>query len=162
MPLHPARNMPRTSTTHWCLLVFFVGIVTINGCEPWDWSFDEVARATNPSGKVDAVLVERNGGATTSFGYNIYVVPKGKSVTKRDAEVVRLYGAVRSEDAYGVNLKWDAPNTLRAEYLRAQNSEVLKDVVGIADEQISVTLRPNITDPLAPSGGMLYNLEKRR
>jgi hypothetical protein len=36
-------------------------------------TFDEVARATNPSGKVDAVLVERNGGATTSFGYNIYV-----------------------------------------------------------------------------------------
>ncbi len=29
---------------------------------------DEVARVASPSGKVDAVVVETNGGATTSFG----------------------------------------------------------------------------------------------
>jgi hypothetical protein len=32
-------------------------------------SKDEVARNTSPTGKVDAVLLETNGGATTSFGY---------------------------------------------------------------------------------------------
>jgi hypothetical protein len=39
---------------------------------------DEVARVPGPSGGVDAVLFERNGGATPSFGYVVYVVPRGK------------------------------------------------------------------------------------
>src|SRR5215475_9506392 len=55
-------------------------------------SFDEVSRITSPSGKVDAVLVERNGGATTSFSYDVFVVPKGKSVA-RGSEIAYLYGS---------------------------------------------------------------------
>ena len=88
------------------------------------------------------------------------VVPKGKSVSKNDAEVARLYSAVRSDQAYEVNLKWVGANNLAAEYLRTQNSEVVKNVVTVAGEQITVTLRPNISDPSAPAGGMLYNLKK--
>jgi len=37
-------------------------------------SKDEVARDTSPTGKVDALLLETNGGATTSFGYEVYIV----------------------------------------------------------------------------------------
>ena len=63
----------------------------------------EVARTTSPSGKVDAVLVESSGGATTSFGYAVFVVPAGKS-TWLYKKVASFYDAARSEQAYGVNL----------------------------------------------------------
>jgi len=36
-----------------------------------------VQRATSPDGAVDAVVVEVNGGATTAFVYEVYLVPKG-------------------------------------------------------------------------------------
>ena len=36
-------------------------------------SEDEVARVTSPDGRVEAVLIETNGGATTSFGYKVLV-----------------------------------------------------------------------------------------
>ncbi|HEU4924800.1 MAG TPA: hypothetical protein VFT23_17200 [Burkholderiales bacterium] len=35
---------------------------------------DEVARVPPPDKQLDAVLVESNGGATTSFWYDVYVV----------------------------------------------------------------------------------------
>ena len=38
-------------------------------------SGDEVARVPAPSAQVDAVLLEWNGGATTSFGYEVFIVP---------------------------------------------------------------------------------------
>ncbi|MBL8397465.1 MAG: hypothetical protein JNL84_04855 [Candidatus Accumulibacter sp.] len=43
---------------------FFSGLIG----EP---SKDEVARVVSPSGNIDAVLFETNGGATTSFGYEV-------------------------------------------------------------------------------------------
>ena len=154
--------MLKASTYCLRLLLLLALSITAISCDPFGWSFDEVARATSPSGKVDAVLVERDGGATTSFGYNIYVVPKGKSVWKRDAEVAKLYGAVRNENAFGVNLKWEGANNLAAEYLSARSAEVLKESVEVAGEQVTVMLRPGVNDPSAPAGGMLYNLEKNR
>jgi hypothetical protein len=155
-------KMLKASTYCLRLLLLLAAFLTAVSCDPFDWSFDEVARITSPSGKVDAVLVERNGGATTSFGYNVYVVPKGKPVSKRNAEVAKLYGAVRNKSAYGVNLRWEGASNLAAEYLSAENAEVLKESVEAAGEQVIITLRPNINDPSAPAGGMLYNLEKNR
>jgi hypothetical protein len=131
-------------------------------CGAQGWSFDEVARVTSPSKQVDAVLVEMNGGATTSFDYNVYVVPKGRSVSRSDAQVANLYGAVRSESAYGVDLKWDGTNRLAGEYLSAEHSEILKDRITVVGEEITITLRSNIKNSAAPSGGMHYNLRKKR
>ena len=134
--------------------------VTAASCGTSNVSFDEVARATSPSGKVDAVLVEMNGGATTSFGYNIYVVPKGQPVPKPNAQIAKLYGAVRNQKAYGVNLRWEGANNVAAEYLKAENAEVLTESVEVAGEHVGIMLRPNVSDPSAPAGGMLYNLKK--
>jgi hypothetical protein len=47
----------------------------ITACLLMGASRDEVARASSSAGDLDAVLVETNGGATTSFGYFVYVVP---------------------------------------------------------------------------------------
>ena len=59
-------------------------------------SRDEVARVGSPDGRVEAVLIETNGGATTSFVYEVHVVPKGWPASN---EVAWLYGAGRSEHA---------------------------------------------------------------
>jgi hypothetical protein len=142
-----------------CLILLFFGI----SCGIGDWSYDEVTRVASPSGQVDAVLIEGNGGATTSFSYYLCVVPKGKKVSGRpDAAVARLYGAIRGQHAYGVDLKWESANRLAGEYLGAQDSKVIKDAVTVAGQQISIILRSNINNSAAPSGGMLYNLRNTR
>lgn len=122
------------------------------------WSFDEVARVPAPSGRLEAVLVEENGGATTNFGYRVFVVPRGQVVRSesRDA-VASLYGAMRSARAYGANLRWRAPGELSVEFAAAQRDSVLQPAVRVAGEAVRVTLRPGIPDPTAPGGGMLYN-----
>jgi hypothetical protein len=151
-------NSMRNATCCLILLVLF-GV----SCGIGEWSYDEVARVSSPSGQVDAVLIEGNGGATTSFGYQVYVVPGGKKVSrKRDAAVASFYGAIRNESAYGVDLKWDGTDTLASEYLRAKHSQIMKDAVTVAGQQIAITLRSNINNSTAPSGGMLYNLRNKR
>ena len=137
------------------LLLCLVLVVSI-GCA----SRNEVARITSPSGKVDAVLVETNGGATTSFGYEIFVVPTQAS-TRLRKDVAWFYGAVRSDQAYGVNLKWSDPSNLNLEYLKARWQEVRMPTVSIAGQEIHVTLKSGVTDPMAPPGGMLTNLQGR-
>lgn len=142
-------------------MMLLAAIVTSLSCgDPYEWSFDEVSRVTDPSSKIDAVLVETNGGATTSFGYEVFVVPKGGAASK-GTEVVKLYGAVRSKHAYGANLKWDGPNKLAVEYLEARSAELRGQTITIGGEQVSLVLYPGVNDPAAAPGGMLYNLRKQ-
>ena len=100
-------------------IVLGVNVMLLAGCFG-----SEVARTTSPSGKVDAVLMEASGGATTSFGYEVFVVPAGKS-TWLQKKVAFLYGATRSEQAYGVNLRWAGPANLTLEYLTAEAEDLL-------------------------------------
>ena len=132
-------------------------------CTVWGGSsWDEVARATAPGRLVDAVLIERNGGATTSFGYEVFVVPSGGAV-ERDAPgaVASLYGSVRNDHAYGVNLRWLAPGALALEYRDAHRAAVNDSLVTVAGQPVRVALRPGVSDPTAPSGGMLWNRKGR-
>lgn len=120
-------------------------------------SRDEVARVGSPDGRVDAVLVETNGGATTSFGYEIHVVEKGKSY--REA-VATLYGALRNDNAYGANLRWRTDSELMVEYQQARAEALEKSTVRVAGRDIRIVHRPGVSDSNAPAGGMLYNLER--
>lgn len=136
---------------------------TLAACTLWGgWSWDEVARATAPGGLVDAVLIERNGGATTSFGYEVFVVPAGRAV-ERDATgaVASLYGAVRNDHAYGVNLRWLAPGALALEYRDARRAGINDSLVTVAGQPVRVVLQPGVSDPAAPGGGMLWNRKGR-
>jgi hypothetical protein len=123
-------------------------------------SRDEVARVLSPSQKTEAVLIEINGGATTSFGYRAYVVKNGSS-TFWYKPVANLYGAVRNNHAYGVNLKWHNSAELGIEYFTAKSASLDISSVKIGAEIINVQLRSGVDDPTAPAGGMLYNLEKK-
>jgi hypothetical protein len=80
-------------------------------------SRDEVVAVPSPDGEVEAVLIEINGGATTSFGYEIELREKRHRHSER---VAYIYGAVRNENAYGVNAKWMSNRELRLQYLTSQ------------------------------------------
>ncbi len=81
-------------------------------------------------------------------------------MTRLDSEVASFYAAIRSESAYGVDLKWDANNQLVCEYLSAKQANIVKGAVVVNGGQITVALRSNITNNVAAPGGMLYNLKK--
>jgi len=123
-------------------------------------SEDEVARVPSPDKKFEAVLTEINGGATTSFGYSIYIVKRGQS-TFWHKSVAYLYGAIRNNNAYGINLKWNNPGELAIEYLKAQSADLIKSNIEIDSSVVKVFLKSDVTDESAPPGGMLYNLKQK-
>ncbi len=146
------------------LAALFIGAVSLMA-----WLFsglvgepskDEVARAVSPTGKVDAVLFETNGGATTSFGYEIYLVEHGAQPAGSPA--ISLYGAVRNEHAYGANLKWASPDSVAVEFLNAKSVKIKQQTQTIGTQAIHLTVHEGVTDNSAPPGGMLYNLRGRQ
>lgn len=137
-------------------LAFVLGFFCV-GCTRPASSF-EVARIVSPNGNLEAVLMETNGGATTSFGYEVTVGAKGASNSQR---VASLYGATRSPQAYGVNLVWINKQVLRIRYLKAEAVPHAVSTISVNGQQIEVELQSGIEDPTAPSGGMQYNLQKR-
>jgi hypothetical protein len=104
---------------------------------------------------MDAIVYETNCGAPCSFGYEVWLAPKGG---RNWYEVASLDGAVRNKDAWGVNLIWLDADNLSVEYLRADDSTLLRQTVEIEGDKIKVSLRGGVDDPRAPAGGMLYNL----
>ena len=122
-------------------------------------SKDEVVRIVSPSGNIDAVLFETNGGATTSYGYEVYVVKHGSLLTGSPA--VYLYGAFRNSQAYGANISWASPNSLTVEYQSSQIATVYTPTQSVGTQTIHFALREGVTDNTAPPGGMLYNLQGR-
>jgi hypothetical protein len=70
----------------------------------------DVERVPAPEYPLDAVLVERNGGATTSFSYEVHIVSRGESPSL-------LFGrspvmAIWSGCADRIALEWGRPNLL--------------------------------------------------
>jgi len=45
-------------------------------------SYKEIFRTTSPDSIVDAIIIEADAGATTSFLYSLYIVPKGGKFEK--------------------------------------------------------------------------------
>jgi hypothetical protein len=120
-------------------------------------SKDEVVKLASPDGRLVAHLYETNGGATTDFGY---VITVSETSADRGYKVASLYGAGRSDCAYGVNLRWTGNDQLLAEYLDAKSAEFHN--ADINGKKIIVTPRTGVTDPNAPCGGMLYNQQRSK
>lgn len=62
------------------LTPFALSLIGTHVVDPWVYSTfrrTEIVRTTSPDGVVDAVLVEVNPGAFSSYVYNLYVVPRG-------------------------------------------------------------------------------------
>ena len=141
------------------VLPFCLFAVVLTGCRLLI-SSDEVARVRSPDGLIEAVVLERNGGAATSFGYDVRVVAIGGDA-KRGMSVASLYGAVRNSNAHGVNIRWVKSEAFVVEYLQAEQARLVTPVAVVAGRRISVSLISGILDPTAPGGGMLYNRQLR-
>ena len=131
--------------------------VLLSSCKQ-RYSKDEVQRVLSPSGQVEAVVYETNGGATTSFSYEVDLQKVGDD---KATDVVEIYGALRNEGAYGVDLMWSQPNSLHIRYLRAKSIVSSKSVAIVDGQQVTVYLDAGINDPSVPGGGMLHNLQKK-
>jgi hypothetical protein len=141
--------------------IVIAGVIWLSFRNFGEWSFDEVARIQNQENACDAVLIETNGGATTSFGYQVFPLPRGSRPNRGDPAVANLYGAVRSEKAYGVNLRWQDKDTLAIEYLEARHAEQRNGELNVSGHAIRIIMKACVSDSTAPGGGMLYNLEKQ-
>lgn len=127
------------------------------GCQR-ESSRAEVLRLPSPDGRVDAVLFETNGGATTSFGYEVEVTQHGSQEFQTIAE---LYGATRNESAYGVNLRWATNSVLDVEFLRTKTPPITHNPLLLNGRAISAVLSSGVNDPSAPAGAMVSNLKRR-
>jgi len=75
----------------------------------------EIARVTSPDGAVDAVMIQDNCGALCSYGYTVFIVPKGESAP-RDFKR-QLFSA---DDMAGEKLVWKQPHLLEIVYSKAR------------------------------------------
>lgn len=116
----------------------------------------QVARVTSPDNLVDAVVVETNGGATTSFGYNVYLVPRRIGLWY-GTHVAFLYGST-SATGEGVDLHWLGPNKLALEYLHARRESLTVGTVDMCGQQFEIMLRPRTINFKAPGASMEHNL----
>lgn len=123
-------------------------------------SSDTVVRARSPSGLVEALLDENNCGATTSFSY---VVSLRSVASSQDngVHVASAYGAVRNDDAYGMNLVWVDENTLEVQYWKARWVTLEAPDVSVDGASITTRMKADVRDESAPAGGMPYNIERR-
>ncbi|MEG8028095.1 hypothetical protein [Sphingomonas aerolata] len=115
-------------------------------------SRDEVAWANAPDGRTHAILSETNGGATTSFGYivELHSAPHDDAAPVNAGE---LYGAVRSECAYGVDLLWLNRSTLALRFASAKQVKVPNSIT-VDGRQIQIVTQPGHVNNAAPCGGM--------
>lgn len=120
----------------------------------------EVARVQSPSGCLDAIIIEANTGPKASSSYDVFLVPSGQEHGS-GLHIASLYGARRSQNAYGINLKWNGSEELSIEYLEASAAEILEGLARIEGELVQVRLRAGVEDAAAAPGGMLDNKGKR-
>ena len=119
---------------------------------------DKVDEAVSPNGKLTAILVETNGGGTTSFGYFVQLAPS-ENLNKVQT-VASLYGAQRSEQAFGANLRWRSDGELAVEFMSATSADLLNASASVGGVTVRTALHSGIKDETAPAGGMLYNLKR--
>ena len=130
--------------------------VFLTGC-PEISSHDKVKEMWSPDGQTVATLYEENGGATTSFGYEVTLASKNSPEQKFAAS---LYGAARNREAYGVDLKWSDNSALVLECFSLKGAPKLSTPVHLEGRDVEIKLKTGVENASAPSGGMAYNLKR--
>ena len=135
------------------LIGFFIWIyVVLNSLfEP---SLAEVARIASPSGKLEAILIETNGGATTAFGYLIHVVRAGSKPPEAEKAPADFYRLTWNGSRYGVDLRWKSDTLLYVDYLSATLAHNSGPATVQGFEAITIELRSGIVDLSVPVGEM--------
>lgn len=95
------------------LFPLFIGS-SLMGCAELACSSKETSRATSPDGRVDAVVVERDCGATTRVATRVQLVPKGREVSG-DKGLVFV-----ADELAGFELRWIEQSKLELRYTAAR------------------------------------------
>jgi hypothetical protein len=85
------------------LLAMVFSSVVVVGCGDTICSNQEISRTASGDGRVEAVVTERDCGATTRLATRIHIVPKGRT-TSNDETVVFV-----ADGASGIKTQW--PNS---------------------------------------------------
>lgn len=97
------------SIVHSLIFVFvFVGITSCG-----ELPGEEIQRVTSPDKLVDAVLVERQTGATVATPIELYIVPSGRN-WKGNAPVLR------GDNLEGLQVTWQRPRFLEIHYKKGR------------------------------------------
>jgi len=93
--------------------MFFIIIIilALTGCN--SVSKEEIKRITSPDLKVDAVLTQVSGNATTSIIYELYIVKRGASISEGNA-------LLRLDHEDGLIIGWSKPRLLNIRYKTAR------------------------------------------
>jgi len=98
------------SAAAWALVSWML-LVALTACA----SHREVSRVASSDGRLEAVLDEVNGGATTSYAYSLYLVPKG--VTKLPSRNSAIFVADHID---GLHVEWAESKLLQVTYREAR------------------------------------------
>ncbi len=78
------------------------------------FAMQEIAREPSPDGVVDAVLIRDNCGAPCSYGYSVFIVPRGKPAPRNFEQDI-----FSADDMLDEKLVWKQPYLLDITYKRA-------------------------------------------
>ena len=116
-----------------------------NAIPLFETSSTEHYRVKSPDGEVDAVLMKSDGGATTSFSYSLFLLPKGTSRKKLSLD----YSQLIADRAESLKITWIENKILQidcksARIFRFSNfwqSKEIQDYRYIVEIRISPTCR---------------------
>jgi hypothetical protein len=91
-----------------------VCLFLIAGCFKMTVEEKEVQRIGSRDGRVEAVLITRDAGATTSAASHLFIVPKGGKVGKDDKAVFI------ADNVEGLRIQWAGDRHLTVEYQKAR------------------------------------------
>lgn len=114
---------------------------------------DEVVRVSAPARGLDAVVVESKAETASTFDYAVHVVRKGRPARSRTA-ALWLPGALRSDSAFGVNIRWQSDSEVVVEYLSARRLRLRGPREVIGSDTVRVLPRSGIRDSTARAGAM--------
>lgn len=100
-------------------------------------SNDTFSTTYSPSGKLKAVVTERDCGATTSYNYILTIGKHDQSFFLTKAAWV--YGALRNEKERGVALQWASESEVLVRFHSSKLQKIEQNPVVIGDERIKVT-----------------------
>jgi hypothetical protein len=82
--------------------------------------FKEVWRSSSPDGKVDAVLMNYDAGATTSLIEMLYLVPAGQRIGYWDRTLQKYLPLFTADHTKGRTITWSGERLLEIKYEKAR------------------------------------------
>ena len=115
--------------------------------------YSEKQRTPSPDGKLDAVVVEDGGDATTGLFHDVFIVRHGASLPHWKKDVVAvLEWPYRNDTTVGENLHWRGNDTLAVEFQRATRQRLERPEVRGPNGPITVVLARGVVDSASQVG----------